>query len=473
MGIQKISNGVKKIVVSLNQKEIQKVLDTFPSLILANELITTLKKPAITFNELISLLQELEKASTEANENIINQLITSIFNALKNVTQNNLAKESANELINLFEALVVLEEKAIQERKKEWRKHIQQLCKAIFNQNNEATYLLLNALQKKIATFKKAPVEETSELKTKSTPIDFKRVGIYIALIFLAGMGLLKGATEGFNGINSLISIIPGLSGTPLALAFCIGFIGVSVLIYIAFDFRNILSALGIKTLDARITTTDCLEQAEQLENTYTEINQILRKQTFDSFDHYQKIVDELIQELKEKKNILVKKLPNWILKAITKGIIFTLGGILFLCSGFFGGQSFFMTILGLPAVSPVIITLSAMVAVGFFASYAVIEGSQSSKFIDVLFGVSEESLEKIDDSLKKLEEKQQETNDLLNLQKRPFVVESPLEENLNSKPVTSQPSETASDFDPLKKIPDGVPVLPPAILTATSTFTS
>ncbi|WP_133129935.1 hypothetical protein [Legionella yabuuchiae] len=242
------------------------------------------------------------------------------------------------------------------------------------------------------------------------------RKAIFFAL---AAAGTLLAICEGFDGVASLLGLLPGVS--PLVLIGAgIVFSVLSVAVFYGFDLAGISDNLGVKFKQTPKLLDVFLEQTLEIKRLRKYIDQHFHKvKTIKELDEMREMIGMLrlrFEALKDAREEYKRSLNNPVINA-TKSFVGAITGVLFFSGGFFTGQSLGIAIAGLIGSSvgvtfPPILLVSVLAGLAAFSLYWYLERPGVENLVSGWFGLNKEKIETFSDESEV--DKQLEKLDLL-----------------------------------------------------------
>lgn len=224
----------------------------------------------------------------------------------------------------------------------------------------------------------------------------------YIKYLMLACAGLLVAGAEGFDGITTILGILP----FPSILIFIagLGFSLLSMVVFYSCDLAQISNSFGVSRKDA----SQLLDVYMMQLNTIKDIRKIMNTYLWSGYSKEELIpVQKIIQILKRRVRILAEESETFN-KALNhtgvesvKFFVSAMVGLLFFGSGFFAGQSvalfigsLFVSAL-LPTFWPVLL-FSTLVGLAALSLYWYVELASIKKLVSSWFGLDEDKIEQL-----------------------------------------------------------------------------
>ena len=216
----------------------------------------------------------------------------------------------------------------------------------------------------------------------------------------IAVSGTLVAACEGFDGISTLLSVLPLPSIASLLVGLTCS--ALSVMVFYGFNLVQVSKNLGIKLTDAANLLDLYVAQMKAIQSIHQQISAYkLAKLTTEELEELVQIIQILEQSLgslttaSTKFSEALNSPKMQVMKAIFSGV----SGVLFFGSGFFAGQTVATSILSLlfvgmtPASWPVIL-FSCGIGLAAFSLYWYVEKVGLDQLVSGWFGLDEEKID-------------------------------------------------------------------------------
>lgn len=233
-----------------------------------------------------------------------------------------------------------------------------------------------------------------------------------LPLYLILAAGTLFMAGEGFDGINSMLSLL----NAPFAAVAVVGafFAMVSVLVFYGFEVNQISQHLGIglqqsgRALDSYLLQLKLVKQfratlAERLLEANEQVKYDALMEQFELLKRQSEPLADIAATYERARNAL------WL--RITKKLASCVAGILFFSSGFFTGQALAVTIIGLTSLSAatgagagIIFAVAAVVGLCALAIYWFVERPALENIVSRLFGCDTDKIKKLSEKTEVLE---------------------------------------------------------------------
>lgn len=222
--------------------------------------------------------------------------------------------------------------------------------------------------------------------------------------ILLALAGTLLAACEGFDGITTMLSVLPLPSFVILMVG--LSFSLLSIIVFYSFDLVQVSKNLGVALRDAPVLLDVYLLQMNEIKSIRKKIEAYqLAELTLDELVCLERTIIMLqkrFQSLMEASAQFDNALNGTLLQVV-KLLVSSTAGMIFFGSGFFAGQSvaMFLATLAFPVVLPTfwpVIAFSATVGFAAFALYWYVEQAGLRKLVSGWFGLDEDKIEELCD---------------------------------------------------------------------------